>query len=463
MPLSTKTRNLKRQARPDSYAFRVTKSAKLNAQPLAGQEKLALIEEHVQKVQAPQVETPKHELNSKKRRRDALDSDIENEEGMIRPQKQIRKARPSVAIPTPPASSPEPEELPTTLQELKSLHKAFVQALGVHYAHHGTNNAPFVSSLLSSVTRLWKRRSVSLQDVQRILAVWEICDEYTGNEIAHKKGPFKLVTTGIGSGQQTKIENVQTIASSFLESELQQKYEAVVEKLARRAQRGTQSQYIFVSQELTNFPLLKCEIGTQTQARQEKIHSIRDSILSKLSTTKSTASTEPDFATLSISDPSDPPKSREDKLKSRTLGLFDRLKAKQLANSASGGAPTSAELLRRRALHRLPDIIDVLRLKQSQKLNSLFRAAGASRTSSMKVSFSTDQLIQEIRDSGRVPTSPEEIRTCLDILGREVPDTWCSVYAGTGVNCVTLQGEGWRKDEMQTWCESEIAKMGGKQ
>lgn len=468
MAPSIKSRNSKRQARPESYAFRVTKSAKLNVQPAIGAKRLAVIEEVVHRSQEPQSQLPKQEINTKKRRRNALDSDDENEEGAIRPQKLLRKARSTVAIPTPPASSPEPEELAATLRELKSLHKAFVQALAVHYAHHGTKNAALISALLSSMTRLWKRRTVCPQDVQRILAVWEMHDGCTSNEIAHKKGPFKLIVTGIGSTQQTKIEYVwQDTACNFLENELHQKYETAIENLFERAQRDTKDLYRIIYQPLTEFPLLECEIGAQTQARQEKIHTIRDSILSKSIASKTTASGEPDFATLSISDPSEPPKTREDKLKSRTLGLFDRLRAKQLANSASGGQPTSAELVRRRALHRIPDILDVLRLKQSQKLNSLFRSdmqsvTGGSRTNSMKVSFSLEQLIQEIRDSGRVPTSPEEIRACLEILGREVPDTWCSVYSGNGVKCVTLQGEGWRKEEVQAWCEKEVANMGTK-
>ena len=80
----------------------------------------------------------------------------------------------------------------------------------------------------------------------------------------------------------------------------------------------------------------------------------------------------------------------------------------------------------------------------------------------MKVSFSLEQLVQEIRDSGRVPTASEEIKAALEILGGEIPDTWCNVYAGNGVKCVTLQGEGWRKEEVQAWCENEIAKMGTK-
>lgn len=78
----------------------------------------------------------------------------------------------------------------------------------------------------------------------------------------------------------------------------------------------------------------------------------------------------------------------------------------------------------------------------------------------MRVSFSLDALVQEIRDSGKTNIAPEEVKECIAILGREVPDAWCNVYASGDVKCVTLQGEGWKKEEIREWCEKEISKIG---
>lgn len=80
----------------------------------------------------------------------------------------------------------------------------------------------------------------------------------------------------------------------------------------------------------------------------------------------------------------------------------------------------------------------------------------------MKVSFSLDALVQEIRDSGKTNIAADEVKESISILGREVPDTWCSVYASGDVKCVTLQGDGWRKEEVKEWCDREISKIEGR-
>lgn len=470
---STRNRASKRQSRPAAAAFRITKSSKLNLQTPASKQKLAALEEVVQPKVQPQPEITKKDSTSKKRRRDLVDSDVENKEVATRPQKSVKKARPTIPIPTPPASSPEPESLPEALEELKALHKSFVQALTVHFAHNGTRNAVQLSVLMPAMTRLWKRRTVTLVDVQRMLSLWE-SSIHQSKEVEHHDGPFKLVMTGIGSGQQTKVEYAWTeISGSFREDELHREYETAVEKLYGDAKKDEQS-YSFVFEPLVYFPSLKCQIGSQTQARQEKISSIRDQILSRPLKQSlpsiSATQTETDFSKLNLSDPADhqaASSSREDKLKSRTLGLFDRLRAKQLVNSTSTSPTSSVDLLRRRALHRIPDIIDVLRLKQSQKLNTLFRSdlhglPSGTRAMKTKVSFSLEQLVQEIRDSGRVPIAPEEIKVCISILGSEMPDPWCSFYNNETVKCVTLQGEGWKKEDVKEWCEQKITSMGSK-
>ncbi|KAK5081340.1 hypothetical protein LTR05_008134 [Lithohypha guttulata] len=473
MAPSVRSRISKRQARPDSCAFRVTKSSKLNIQAEVSKQKIDAIEECIQAKSKPQPQLPKQELSSsKKRRRD--ESDLVNEEGATRAQEPLKKARPTTTLLTPPTSSPEPECLPETLQELVALHKVFVQALTVHFAHNGSRDAVPLLTLMPSMTRLWKRKAVTLQDIQRMLAIWECTSTTATQEVTFSRGPFKLITTGIGANQQTRIEYAwQNAQSTSIDAGMHAKYEKSIQKLHQRAQIDPVT-YAFVHETLLHFPILKCQIGSQTQMRQEKISSTRDYILSKTEKavpakpSTATATTEPDFTKLNINEPleSTKPTSYEDKLKSRTLGLFDRLKAKQIANSSSA-TPTSAELSRRCALHRIPDVLDVLRLKQSQKLNTLFRSdmdglVSGTRAPSMKVSFSLEQLVQEIRDSGRVPIAPEEIKECLKILGSEVPDTWCRTYFGSGLQCVTLQGEGWPKDAVREWCSKEIAKSNSK-
>lgn len=439
-----------------SRTFRIKKS-----EAQASKTKLDAIEGELNTKQQIAVQTQNPELNGKKRRRDDANA-LDEEEGAMA-LRRARKARLSV-LPTPPSSSDELDILPDTLLELIAIHKTFTQALGLHYAHNGTSSTVSLSLLLPAITRLWKRRTVCLQDIQRMLALWESTLSTSGRELDHNKGPFKLVSVGSGTNEQVNLERTTNLTiSGFDQNELQSRYERLVDVLYEQAQSDRNS-YSFVFETLLHFPKLRCTTGTCTRAAQTKFDTIRKQILGR---PQKTSNSEPDLSKLNISDPCAQPKplKLEDRLKCRTLGLFDRLKAKQLANSTSGAAPTSAELLRRRALHRMPDLIDVLRLKQSQKLNHLFRSdlhgsPSTTRATKTKVSFSLEQLVQEIRDSGRVPIAPEEIRECLQILGCEVPDTWCSVYSGTGINCVTLQGDGWTKEAIKGWCSKELQRTG---
>lgn len=423
-----------------------------------GKHKLEAIKAELRSKQGIVVECKIPEPVCKKRRHE---SDDTSEEEVTTTSRKVRKARLSI-LPTPPTSSDEREILPETLSELIALHKAFVQALGVHYAHNGTSSTVPLCAILPAITRLWKRREACVQDVQRMLALWEDTSNASGKELDHTKGPFRLISAGFGTTQQINLERTASESSHFDQKQLHNDYERLANTLYTKAQ-SARDCYSFIFETLLHFPKLRCVVGRCTQAAQTKVDAIRQQILGNSPITDNNESV---FSKLNISDSSEAPKAQrlDERLKSRTLGLFDRLKAKQLANSASAAAPTSAELVRRRALHRIPDIIDVLRLKQSQKLNNLFRSdlhgsSSATRTTKTKVSFSLEQLVQEIRDSGRVPIAPEEIRECLQILGREVPDTWCSVYAGSGLKCVTLQGEGWTKEAVKEWCTKELARI----
>lgn len=481
MAPSSRNKASRGQAQPAKQpnVFRVTKATKLNVQPQTNKQKLHANEEIICPKEQAQVQQ-----SSRKRRHDVFEFDRENEEVATRPLKALKKARSALSstapvsidraqqttlqLQTPPPSSPEHESLPTILQELISLHKTFAQALAVHYAHNPSRNAVSLSELLPAMTRLWKRTTVCQQDIQRMLAIWDV--DLKGREVKaeldHKNGPFRLLITGIGVGSDVRIEYAWTDTGSFIENQLHQKFERLVERWHTVAKKNEGD---FIFEKFADLPLLKCSTGVQTQARKEKISSIKAQILSKPAQATSTAHSQSlDFSRLDISDPSDPkPNPKETALKSRTLSLFDRLRAKQLANTSSGSPPTSADILRRRSLHRMPEIIDVLRLKQARKVSSQFRAdihGSPSKTFAMmmKVSFSLDALVQEIRDSGKTNVAADEVKECISILGREVPDTWCSVFTSGDVKCVTLQGEGWRKEEIKEWCDREISRIEGK-
>lgn len=312
------------------------------------------------------------------------------------------------------------------------------------------------------MTRLYKKHTVCLHDIARSLAIWELAAQRTvvwdHKELEHNRGPFKLVRNGLGEGGRFVVEFAWAAQSrTYNEQDIQKRYEKACDLLAGLA-RGQPDSFLWGAVE--TIPQLQAQTGQQTRQRQEKASTIRDLILNKAprrdTQQVAESGTDLSFSDLQIS--TSPKKSAP--LQSKTLRLFDRVKARQLF-AATTTAPTAAELLRRRALARLADIVDILRLKQAQKHNSQFgattrdspsNAASATRT---KTCFSLDALVQEIQGSMSVAASAEELRECILILARERDDRWCAVYSSGGVRCVTLQGQGPSGREVKAWAQTQ--------
>lgn len=494
MAPSSRNRTTIQHQRPQASVFRVTKSSKLNERPESHlKQKISAIEAAISE-NAPPVQTPKvapsqiaaetATPNSKKRRRD---SNVNNTDVEIDALKCATKRAKKIVAVSPSLTARkqrdgEGEQLPEVLQELSQLHKHFLHALSVHYAHTegGIRDVVDLAALLPTMTRLWRKRAVQVQDVQRVLALWELNSgtmaaavHAADSEIVHSHGPFKMEQVGVGANGTVTLEytwtDTNTKEALFIETELQRRYEARIHELIaasyQRDEEGPESESC-IWKSLRDVPKLRCETGKLTQLRRDKVASIKSRILSKtlaatpasdLAAAAAAPALQPDLSRLSIHGPNSPPRKSQDSsssnAKSRTIGLFDRVRAKQLFN-ATATTFTPAQLLRQRALQRIPELVDVLRLKQARKLTG--HGPGQQQ---MRVSFSLEALVQEIKDSLRSEVASEEIREGIVILGRDVPGKWCRVYEMGSVRCVTLQGEAMARKEFETWCKAERDKM----
>ena len=181
--------------------------------------------------------------------------------------------------------------------------------------------------------------------------------------------------------------------------------------------------------------------GTQTQRRQHKATALREHILNK--TAAQLPSQEPDVSCLTIQDePSLPTPSA---LKARTLSLFDRVKAKQTL-LASTSTPTAQQVLRRHAIGRIAEVVEILRMRQQQ--SSAGRNGG-------RVSFSSKQVMEIIKQSMSVPIGDEEVRACLEMLSRDVPGGWVTEWRVGDVKGVVLEGMGSSGVEVRKMLGSE--------
>ena len=340
------------------------------------------------------------------------------------------------------------------------MHKALVRAFSFHRAHNGPTVPAELNELMQSITRLYKQRSVEKEDVQRMLAIYEVEDRSAipaKASLVRTQSPFKLVTSGVGSNRRNFVEYIGTDSEgdikSWNENRLQDGYKFWIDCAYLHGKRDKLS---FIHGPVTDYPLLAFVIGSQTAARQQKATELRKHVLGK----PAARETSPELSGLTLTDPDSPPQATK-AIKARTISLFERVKAKQATNAASP-APTSADVLRRHAIARVDEVIEILKMKQRQKLNFMIEPANYSscETPLRRVSFTMTELIKIVKGSMTSPMSSEELKTCITILAREAPGFWIRRLDMDGVLCIVLQGNGPAGHEVQKMIKAKESRAG---
>lgn len=317
------------------------------------------------------------------------------------------------------------------------LHKILLEAFSIHRAHNGFTPVE-INGFLNTMTRLWKKKSVKIEDVRRILAVYEVAgkQEIINSQVKHRKSPFKLIKSGLGYESRTCLEyvfNTDTtdppLTQSYREDLLAGEYRAEVEVI-RIIYRNQPESFIFGS--IEGFPMLACETGAQTISRQQKVKATRTEILNLSNRTKLQTAT---------TDQTDDKQEVLSSIKSRTLSIFDRVRAKQLANSLIS-KPSDQDQLRQRSIGRISEIVEIIRMKHSQKSSANFNSSIHQSPSKAKgkVSFSINELIKEIKDSLSCPVAEEEIKMCFKVLSDEIPGFGLTVLTIGSVQMVVVRG-----------------------
>lgn len=227
----------------------------------------------------------------------------------------------------------------------------------------------------------------------------------------------------------------------FNEKCLQALFKADVMSLYLTAKVDDSEQLSFLNGPLSKFPLLRCNIGAQTEQRIAKASAARNEIMDVAKASQSRQNTKLTIKQELETDDATPEQANQ-KLKSRTMSLFERVKAKQLANAANG-APTPQSILRQHAIGRISEVVEILRMKQQQKQPASFNSVmdeSPSKAKVNKVAFCFAQIIQEIKNSVSIPIQNDEAKMCLELLSKDVDGTWCTMFELGSVKSVVLQG-----------------------
>jgi hypothetical protein len=356
-----------------------------------------------------------------------------------------------------------------------------LKALSIHFAHNGLSSPAELGSLLKTITCLWKKHTVRKEDIQRMLALYEFSSEqdrgavfHNGCNVSHKEGPFQLTASGAAGSMRVCVEYVGSrdmdvkgsLHSRFSENDLQYLFERDLVCLYGASRRKSNTHLAFLSGPLTEFPLLSCTIGTQSAVRQEKASAHRTELLSISNASHQRQQKKPVTQANSFHEARE--KTDNDvalAVKLRTKSLFDRVAARQAVN-ASSSVPTAASIVRRHAVGRVSEIVEILRMKQQQKSvgrNHLLSNSNATSPTKLgqRVSFSMKQLHIEIRDSASVPIGDEEIRLCLEMLAEESTTAkWLKILeSGVGdrkSSFVVLEGSGIPGRDVQKILQEKI-------
>lgn len=299
-----------------------------------------------------------------------------------------------------------------------------------------------------------------------MLAMYEVKADIAmsdGMDLIHSLSPFKLVTAGSCNSIEFVGQRKKTGGpiSSFVEKDLQESYRSHIYRLESAWIKHQHEHLSFFDEDasLDDFPRLVFSNGTQTAARKAQASKQRAEIL-KLS---SAAQIRNEKASTSRRDPITELISREIRSTERKKqDLLDRIKAKELALKAQA-KPTAEQILRKHALDRIAEVVDVLRMmqqqqQQQQKGESKSRAYDnnsndfKSANRSGKVSFNRTQIRDNIKSSTSVPISDEEVMTCLKMLSDELDGSWLQMVK-TGSTSktvfVVIEGEGMSGKEVQ--------------
>ena len=322
-------------------------------------------------------------------------------------------SRKGKALETPP-TSPESDAvqpnavLPAELRDLLSLHTSFLTALSLHSAHNGgSSSAISIKALLPQITANWRKRSVTLPDIRKILALVQQAGPSFALEDRARAGVF-LVRTEQSGRTNNYID----------EGELNAVFESCLRKAwvewANATPEGLLTGRAFIRQ-LPLVDMVQTEAAKNTSALFSRGQQRLTDLKAGQAAAKAEAATPQTPVTSIAKDTTG--------IQNRNTSLLDRILAKQAVASSLPAGPTRSELERKSALHRVEDVTRVLDML----------AAGQPRAS-----FSMTAMVQHLQQSLRTPITREEVERCLGIMATEIMPSFVRVISSGSMNGVVV-------------------------
>ena len=310
-----------------------------------------------------------------------------------------------------------PEE-PAAYRDFVALHSSFVKALSLHFSHNGSTAPANVVDLYPTIERVWKKRKVTIDDIQRLLYIQEQ-SKPTSCSVKYRISD---------DGKTCCVERIDTAPQT---AKAQFRLPVNETELAARFSQNLDD---FCQKQETEFAPQNIPLATihKSGAALTPRNFIRQQLLDiragtiKLKVIDTTQKSKDAAAT-----------ARGSKVVNRKSSLLQRIQAKSFQQSRLPPPPSKETALRRAAVERIPEVLNVLLLLTPP----ITSTAGLSPNSPPKKPFRWETIIQNIQDSMRNPIAKAEVEACLDILSqKEVASDWVQIIALSRFKSVVLRG-----------------------
>ena len=353
---------------------------------------------------------------------------------------------------TPPPSQQEADDvhIPNKLKDLVNLHSSFLTAVSLHVAHNGPMKPADLREICASISSTWRKRRVSLTDVQTILSLQQAAHASDGRLILVDYGHGKICVELASSsqGQQRLLVDEQRLNAGFRQN-LEQAWNAFLEATCSPA---TPEDFV---NSLTPAPINASPSLTKLAPRLEKLQTrlteFKEGAIRAQERANSKKLRYTEDTNTGTEKPKDP--------FNRSANLKSRIFTKELRQAALPAVLSPEQIARRSALHRVTDVAGVLesmalsrqRHRNDDADQDPFQQAATS------VSFTLPALVQNVQMSLRNPISHDEAVLCATLLAELVPE-WISVREVGKIVAILIRGQGIGRPAMSVRVQKELSK-----
>ncbi|KAL7623446.1 hypothetical protein AAE478_007128 [Parahypoxylon ruwenzoriense] len=313
------------------------------------------------------------------------------------------------------------DRLPDEVLALLDLHSSLLKTLTLHYAHNGSNVPADLRTLCPNVARSWGKKKVTDADIRICLGVLNLAPSSTMPHAKKSRPLFSLSNYGRGK-ICIEIDSIQHGSGRPLdEKKLNDAFRDNLMSLWTRFAANSEADASSFTSTLPKALVALCESVAKAapvlSKGQKRLEELKHGIAMKKQE-KEEAKENKQQQQQSKS--GDVPMKNADGSK---LSLLDRIRLKSLQKTAAPAGLSAAQLERRAALQRAPEVAATL---------SMLSRASAQGGGGERVSFTMAATLEKLKDSFRMGISRDEGAACVRLLAAEVAPDWVRVVKIAG-------------------------------